>query len=424
MAFRSSKSGIIKKSNIARDNMIGIPTSGMEFSKYQLFITDDYPTIPYYEVDKSKLRSFGYGQLKLMIEEISFLNIFWNPQEIDNPQYVVAGAASGQHYPILSTLFPKITFHLYDTADFSFAPKEKYGDKEPGFSVKEYPRLKIYYQYFDRDSVRYWRRKQKENGNVFLASDIRTVPDDPKLKNYEERVYQDMLLQEQWVLKINPVAASLKFRLPFIIVQKTGKEADEGTGEKRISIRTGKETDGLFRYLDGFVMPQAWIEAASSETRLIPIRNRDGKYFRRQWDAVKYQDQLMFHNTLVREKVEFRNPFRLGDQAREPIREPDLLNDYDSVLTVFTLRQYLEKMAMAGDNSENTLQLLDTIISEIGKLLPSGKQKTIATRKRIKQSITLKSARRPERLSSRLPARRDKGKGKAVRVSPRKRDLF
>ena len=147
----------------------------------------------------------------------------------------------------------------------------------------------------------------------------------------------------------------------------------------------------------------------------------------------------MFHNTMVREKVEFKNPFRLGDHSREPVREPDILNDYDSILTIFTLRNYLTKMTTYRSNSENTLKLLDTIISEIGKLLPGGKEKTITTQRSIKRSITLKShrsaIRRPRpgvdrdslsRVTSSEEERKAairRGKSKVpVRKSPRRRN--
>jgi hypothetical protein len=83
----------------------------------------------------------------------------------DKPIVVYAGAAPGNHIPILSDLFPEIEFHLYDPAPFKINPSNK---------------IKIYNQYFlDKDALD-WKNKD----NVYFISDIRTS--DYHVKTEEE----------------------------------------------------------------------------------------------------------------------------------------------------------------------------------------------------------------------------------------------
>ena len=59
-----------------------------------------------------------WGQMKLFITELQFLNKYWNPEEVPNPTCVYVGAATGNHIVFLARMFPQIKFHLYDGIEF------------------------------------------------------------------------------------------------------------------------------------------------------------------------------------------------------------------------------------------------------------------------------------------------------------------
>ena len=68
----------------------------------------------------------------------------------------LCGGASGDHIPLLSSMFPAMTFHLYDPAKFS---------------IKETDRIVIFNDLFTDESV----NKYKGRNDVFFISDIRSV---------------------------------------------------------------------------------------------------------------------------------------------------------------------------------------------------------------------------------------------------------
>jgi hypothetical protein len=279
-------------------------------------------------------KTLKWGQMKLFITELQFLNKYWNPEEVPNPICVYVGAATGNHIVFLARMFPQILFHLYDGREFD--PR-----------LKNEPNVKTYVQLFtDKETEKYTGRN-----DVFFISDIRslsynqdTIQNEETDKLNEEITMNDMKLQMDWVLKIKPVKAHLKFRLPYNYDDKY-----EWSREMK-----------SFPYLDGDIYKQPFSPPTSTEARLVPDLNNANK----NWDFRAYENMMFYHNNVIREHVKFNNPL---NGINEPIAEElGLLQDFDSVVFITTIKEYLEKMNVESPTIEQCLQLSKAIIEDIG----------------------------------------------------------
>jgi hypothetical protein len=295
-----------------------------------------------YESTTEINKSLHFGQRKLLMNEIRFLSRFIK-REHTSPIVVYVGAAPGHHFIILSELFPQITFHLYDPNPFH---KEL-------FKVNK---INIHQQYFTDEDTKTWVGVEQ----LYFISDIRTVGQDDPENVIEQGVWEDNLKQARWVLTINPVAANLKFRLPFV------EQWERGIREERINVSfdlVNKENPRLVKYLAGYVFYQPWAKQKSSETRLVPVRNEQGNYYFRVWDSKDYEDTLYYHNVDERpaDTAIFRwiNPLATGTLSTAPVDPPELIEDYDSMLEALILKEY--DINMRGEE----LPSLPVPISEI-----------------------------------------------------------
>ncbi len=242
-----------------------------KFTAKNLFLTDDSPRLPY---ERRGLKGdYGtvlhWGQRKLILSEIYFLTHYWNPQLHPHPLCVYAGAAKGTHITLLSHLFPDFEFHLYDPSPFSIEQTDRiriFTGEKKGF--------------FTNDVAATYKNK-----NVFFISDIRTadhraIREHHEIKRNveslqetdehtreeilrctwkenEDAIWKDMLVQQEWVMTMNPLHALLKFRLPWAV----------------------EHTDEMVGYLRGRVFLQGLGSVTlPPETRLIPLRNEAGEY--------------------------------------------------------------------------------------------------------------------------------------------------
>ena len=271
-----------------------------DFKKYREFIRDRefYMDENSKQIDYSAssiLSNIHWGQLKLFLSE--FFSIIYHLEE-DVKDIVYVGAANGSHIYGLAKLFKHLKFHLYDSQKFD---KRLY--KMNNVMIKK--------KYFDDSDIDFWKRKDK----IFFISDIRTLTydpctqtDDTRVKN-EESVWNDMKLQEKWIKELRPSLSLIKFRLPFAydFILKEGKTRN---------------------YLNGEVCYQVYNKPTSSETRLLV---KDIEY--KDWDIVKYEKILAYHNSVVRNKMKFFNP--INGKTEEIYPEKGLFNDFDS--TYFTI---------------------------------------------------------------------------------------
>src|SRR5579872_1380700 len=131
-------------------------TPPVAFKKEHRLLTDMSPQLPYHRRKDEVKKAVHWGQRKLLLSEIEFLTLFWDPFKVPKPVIVYAGAASGGHIPLLSMMFPAAELHLYDPSPFV---------------ISETPKIKIYRQLFLDDDARKWANRK----DVFLISDIRSA---------------------------------------------------------------------------------------------------------------------------------------------------------------------------------------------------------------------------------------------------------
>lgn len=167
------------------------------------------------------------GQRKLLLMEVKFLTQFTGEKFI----VVYAGSSPGSHIPFLADLFPNITFHLYDPLPYQ---------------GQHHDRIVVYQQYFTlEDCTQY---VSEDNGRkVLFISDIRGNVNELTDENAKEIIIDaNMKLQQDFVLKIQPISSLLKFRLPGL-----------------------SDHTKHYEYLDGDIIFQPWARPKTYETRLI-----------------------------------------------------------------------------------------------------------------------------------------------------------
>lgn len=297
------------------------------FSQDQHFtIGDNDPQRPWQSGSSKNTTAVKWGQFKLLIEEVQFLTLYWDPIKVPDPVAVYVGSAVGTHIAVLADMFPQFTFHLYD-------------ERKHDENLKSNEKIKIHQQLFTDLDAKQWAGRQ----DVFFISDIRSgnyKRDDEFKQAYaeanEKLVEVDMNRQMEWVKAIKPVRASLKFRLPYTwdFVVAKGKTRS---------------------YLDGLVYIQAWGPVTTTETRLVP--NED--LGMRDWNYAAHQDMMFYHNTRVRVGQPFLNPL-----TRDRTRVDHMLglwNDYDSILTTTIIMEYLTKFGVKP-TKDNVVPLLKAMI--------------------------------------------------------------
>lgn len=216
--------------------------------------TSDMRKLDMTKLKKYERRQYEYkpalhwGQLKLFLGEVEFLNLVVESAGDAEVWFVYAGAAPGNHIEYLQKLFPKIHFELYDPNPFA---------------IKENAMLKIYEQFFTDADAQYWKSK---GVYLVLCSDIRSDPATP------ENVQRNMQTQLNWWKIMNPQLTMFKFRLPW-----------EG---------------GKTEYPAGDIYIQAYPGPTSTETRL--VCKKDAPLI--TYDNTKYEEACFYHNKVCRSK--------------------------------------------------------------------------------------------------------------------------
>lgn len=264
-----------------------------------------------------------WGQRKLFLSEIEFLNLFGKKSEY----FIYIGAADGKHIKNLSELFPDIHFILYDPRDF---------DPDLVIYTKQTDKVEIRQQFFtDKDIEQFKQAPYKDN--VLIVSDIRNIPEGFKLgsqneyaaddisEQMDENVVEDMKRQMNWCAAIRPVASMLKFRLPY--------------------------TPGQTEYLGGDVYFQTWAGETSSETRLI-TSNFDERVV---YDHEKYENACFYLNRCFREHD-------FSHYMPDDIKQYYEFNNYDVLSECDILNKYIQ----INNPSFNLGQFINNINNELG----------------------------------------------------------
>lgn len=278
-----------------------------------------------------------WGQRKLVLTLVQFLTRFWDQRAHPRPQIVYVGVTSGESIAIVSRMFQACIFHLYNN------------DPNNSFQISPSDRIRLYEDVFTDHTAQFWSKEK----SVFFVSDIRVVTQSEGL------IQKELDIQRQWYETINPVAAHLKFRLPYA---------------PQISPNSNTPPQkAFFEYLNGHLFKQPWTPASSTETRLVPFdKSAIGSFNTSNpkvavsptimWDTRKYESQMFYHNTMIREKQKFKNPFT--GKSNDPIWEKNLENDYDSTCEAIILKEYREKFGKLVTQAE-VVQMSRKITEEL-----------------------------------------------------------
>lgn len=278
--------------------------------KFSLLYNDHVDELPY----RQRLGQFKIpihnGQRKLLLSSLLFLTQYSYLSTL----VVYAGASPGTNIIILAKLYGNIRFHLYDPRPFD---KRLIGLKN----------VKLYQSYFTDEIAKKYSKK-----NCMLWSDIRTgtVEDE----DFEDQVIENNNMQKRWHDLVKPVMGMYKFRLPYVISDKSS----EG-----------------FYYMKGDIWLQMWAPTTSTETRLIVKRD----YEMIQYNNESYEKRMYYFNTIDRQwKTYHKNSkFDLMDVP---------CNCYDCTGEKEILLSYL--LLVGKHSKENLLKLSNCITSYLGSV--------------------------------------------------------
>lgn len=302
----------------------------VEFNRIMNMTSDR--RLPYRRRTHDRKTNVHWGQRKLLMSEIEFLTMYG---ELSSTVLYV-GAADGQHIALLTHMFPKHKFILYDPSPFHKC-------------LKNLENVEIHSELFLDHHV-----AQYADQRLLFVSDIRIVPDSYKNGDLndestnaelEKNVKNDMQLQQQWFLALRPAAAMMKFRLPY----------EPGTTE----------------YLKGQIYYQCWAPATSTETRLIipPELCANPEFV--TYDHTAYESIMYRFNLCTR---------------NQPCSLPIALQDR----TLYSYDMWAEQYILAGYLSDAGISMQDMPLALLGmhQTLDKFFQKTIYDKKREKQDTS------------------------------------
>lgn len=303
-----------------------------------LILTEESKTEKYTEsLLENEEFLYKRGQLKLLLSEIEFFTYYWDTDVILAPICIYIGAAPGVHLNLLISMFPAFEYHLYDTNTFDEQLIQMSEDTD------NY-KITIYNRYFNDVDVIRW---QQYNDKLFLISDIRNLETTNSMLTNEEKsaenakIWDDMQLQEAWVLSINPLHALLKFRMPWIYTFEESKYTN-------------------LEYLDGLVYLQQFTSKQSTENRLVPTR----PYTKRVWNVQQYEDSCYYHNKYIRNEdiTKFMNP--ITDNTLPIYQDMFLMNGYDAAAMTCILMDYFNKTNTVN-NEINVKALMKHVLDNV-----------------------------------------------------------
>jgi len=181
---------------------------------------------------------------------------------------------------------------------FYFDEGEEFEKEENQFLIK---------RKFSNDDVRFWREKSIYE-KVYMISDKYTATRVSQTRSEAIRE-SDMEEQASWIEAIRPEAASLRFRLRYPTAYYKYQN-----------------------YLDGKLYIQPWDRCFSTECRMVVLKD---EYEKKVWDLEEFEQRMFYHNTMIREK-----------------------NYYDQMATTFIIREYMDAVAVKGEDHFEHLQKL------------------------------------------------------------------
>jgi cap2 methyltransferase len=285
---------------------------------YKFSQLDKKNTMTYKEsLQKCKnTRDLKWGQLKLMLSELQFMTMYAQPGCL----VIYIGAGPGYHIGFLAELYPDCQFDLWDSVKFNI-------DNPPS-------NIKYYTRYFTDNDAKAYAQSDKK---ILVITDLRNLDIRQHKKNndYESMdtlVMDDMDMQAKWCQIMDPIAASLKFRLPY---------------------------EKSYKYLDGIIYLQCFSQI-STESRL--VTNNYWNYVK--YDVKQFDRMLAYHNAKNR-------CVKLDSSKWEKILTKHKLHvSWDSKLAVRICMMYLRSINQPA-SVEDGINFFHKIVAYIGKGYPA-----------------------------------------------------
>ena len=228
------------------------PRTDIQFDRILL---PDAPKMEYRSRKDEAKTVIHWGQRKLLMSEIEFLNMA-PPPEGTRCVVIYAGAAPGTHVKVLSELFPLHRFVLVDPAKFTVQTDgDRIITRRALFSAELANELKAEY----------------EGWHVLFVSDVRSTDYQRETKEENERrIKADMDAQALWHTVLRPFKSMLKFRLPY--------------------------TAGTTQYLRGDIYLPVWGPVSTTECRLVVDTFADETLY----DNTEHEQKMFHFNTVTR----------------------------------------------------------------------------------------------------------------------------
>jgi len=307
-----------------------------------------------YHQEKNSCKTLAhYGQLKLLISEIEFLNKIINiDKNIENILIIYIGAAPGIHIKLLYEMFPNFEYILIDPDKFS---EDIINLSKTNNNINIINKL-----FYEKETEEL--KKEYSNKNIYLISDIRAFSENnyENMGNWEiqtkreEDIIENNKLQMKFYDLLKPKLSMFKMRLPFY------KEITE--------IKT-------IKFLEGEIYYQAYAGPRSTETRIIVQEN--AKII--NYDCELYENNLFSFNYYIRPNF-YPNRFTF--------KEFFIDNCYDC----YTFTKILEEYCLIFPDKK--MELDDQIkyfIIKINNYLKISEKKLLLTKNGIKYKVFVKN---------------------------------
>lgn len=273
-------------------------------------------------------------QLRLFVMELAFLSLVLpriSSQLLHKPDVLYVGAAMGRHIPHLASLFPELNFFLYDVHRCCFPSAKK---------------LTVIQHRFTDQTAAEWRDRGR---SLIFISDIRDQETDRMTgKQYEESIGVNMQDQARWSQILAPVliASSLKFRIPYPIVEK---------GE-------------IFMYLPGSLMLQPFTKSLSMEMRLISTKSQVQEGMVARYNSRNLEQLIFYHNMKIRPDKKLFSNIYSQDEKKYDDRAFD--HGYDMTYMLHVIDNYLMsphavRFEGLSFTEEDNIKLVKKLIADI-----------------------------------------------------------
>lgn len=264
------------------------------FSEADLFLSPNDPSSEF-TIKNSGVKNIFWEERGRCISIIAFLCFTINDGK--NYDVIYLSANPDSHVYVLAKLFPKITWHLYETNSDLVSQDDLHPD-----IMK---RIKINIGKSTLDDFKRWIGR---NNVIFISALRPGTP--PGIPETEMRDHQTMIDQEKLNFFIRPQHSLLRFKPPNL-------EPVKGNH---------------MQYMAGRTMFIPYTYDDSEETWLMPYN------YQIIWNLPEYWNKMRWHNTHRRKKTTYT-----GVSEVDPV---ELKNDYDSAYEVYVLKTYLEKNAV------------------------------------------------------------------------------